>query len=433
MNMKRIGIRLKFMVGLIIALLIGPTISSIVNMLVQRLDDELGDFITGNFSMYLATVINLVVVSTLILILLNIVILKPLKRTSNVLHKVADNLDLTQKIDIKVNDEIGDLALDINLLIDTINDSVTEVRLNSRQVGKASSNISAATSQSTVAVSEVASTIQEMAQGATEQAKETVKSLVNINALGDRIEDNHSYLEALNETIAHITTLQNEGIETVVALVDKNNESSENIRNAHKVISNTHQSAEKINTASQMIQNISEQTNLLALNAAIEAARAGEAGKGFAVVADEIRKLAEQSGAFSHEIVGIVNELTLKMQETVETIKNSNEISLEQTKQVNEVRKKFETISETLNKMRTLVSSLNTTSIDMAQQKEEILVVIEKLSAISEEHAAGTEETSASIEQQSANIEDISKSGNELEQLAQQMSESIRKFTIQSV
>lgn len=428
----RLGIRRKFLLGLILSLMIGPTISTYVNTLLQRLDDQMGDVITGNFSLYFATGINLVVVSGLILTLLNYVVLKPLKKTGVILHDVADNLDLTKKIDVHSNDEIGDLAKDINLLISAINDSITEIRLNAREVGKSASDISAATNQSTVAISEVSTTIQEMAQGATDQATETISSVENIQVLGEKIEENKSYLNLLNDLIAHITLLQDEGVSTVTGLVEKNKESSQNIVQAQASIGITHQSAEKINTASQMIQNISEQTNLLALNAAIEAARAGEAGRGFAVVADEIRKLAEQSSAFSTDIIGIVNELTQKMNETVQTIDHSIEVSSSQTSQVIEVKNKFIQISETLNKMRANIDALNTTGITMDQQKNHILITIEKLSAISQENAAGTEEAAASIEQQTHTIEELATSGKALEQLSGKMSESVRKFSLEA-
>lgn len=291
---KRFGIRIKFLVGLIISLLIGPTISAFVNTIVERLDNELGDIVTGNFSLYLSTGINIVVVSSLILTLLHFIVLKPLKQTSQTVHEISEKLDLTKNIEVKSNDEISDLAMDINQLIESIRHSMLEVAQSSKHVTDTSTAIRTSTEQSTIAANEVAITIEEIAKGAGEQASETTKSVRFISTLGDKIVHNHHLLDEINAAISEITDLQKEGFDTVGGLVEKNIESFDNIQNAQAAILSTNQSAGKITMASQMIQNISEQTNLLALNAAIEAARAGEAGRGFAVVADEIRKLAEQ-------------------------------------------------------------------------------------------------------------------------------------------
>lgn len=427
---KRFGIRIKFLVGLIISLLIGPTISAFVNTIVERLDNELGDVVTGNFSLYLSTGINIVVVSSLILTLLHFIVLKPLKQTSQTVHEISEKLDLTKNIEVKSNDEISDLAMDINQLIESIRHSMLEVAQSSKHVTDTSTAIRTSTEQSTIAANEVAITIEEIAKGAGEQASETTKSVRFISTLGDKIVHNHHLLDEINAAISEITDLQKEGFDTVGGLVEKNIESFDNIQNAQAAILSTNQSAGKITMASQMIQNISEQTNLLALNAAIEAARAGEAGRGFAVVADEIRKLAEQSGSFTNEIVGIVSELSQRMNEAVETVQKSNQISVEQTNQVENVKSRFEAISHSLNRMKETVATLNTTGNEMDQQKDDILNVIEKLSAISEENAAGTQQASASIEEQTATIEEIAQTGINLEKLAIELSTSVERFKL---
>ncbi|HCX64532.1 MAG TPA: hypothetical protein DHN33_04915 [Eubacteriaceae bacterium] len=101
MNKVRMGIRTKFLAGLVVALLIGPTIAALVTNIVQRLDTEMGNFVQGNFSLYLSTGINLIVVSGLILALLHFVVLKPLRRIREFVHTASEELKLDETLKSK--------------------------------------------------------------------------------------------------------------------------------------------------------------------------------------------------------------------------------------------------------------------------------------------------------------------------------------------
>lgn len=195
-----------------------------------------------------------------------------------------------------------------------------------------------------------------------------------------------------------------------------------------EIIVNTNESAEKIESASQMIRNIAEQTNLLALNAAIEAARAGEAGRGFAVVAEEIRKLAEQSNAFTEEIATIIKELTDKTGHAVHTIQEVGKTAASQVESVELTNAKFKGIDGVIEKMKDIIIEINQSGQVMEEKKNEVIGIIENLSAISQENAAGTEEASASVEEQTASMEEITNASDRLAKLAEEMQESIAKF-----
>lgn len=424
------GIRLKILSGVILALLISPTIAAYVNRLAHRVDELTGDVLSGNISLYVATGINLVVVSGLILVLLHFVVLKPLKKAGLVLSQATNNLDLTQQIELKSEDEIGVIAQDINLLIKTLAQALSEVKQAAEFVTNTSTQISASSEQTSMASMEVAKTIEEIAKGATDQARETEQSVTSISILGEHIAKNKGLMDVMSRTINNLMGVQQAGLQTVETLVGKNAESNQTALQAQQMIMTTYESTEKINAASRMIHSISDQTNLLALNAAIEAARAGEAGRGFAVVAEEIRKLAEQSNKFTGEIETVIEELSRRVAQAVQAVENASNLNQEQAKMVIQTRERFEETSAAIDELYTVVGQMADSGTQMDQQKIRILSVIENLSAISQENAAGTEQASASVEEQTAGIEEIAQTGQSLKSMSADLAKLVGKFQI---
>ncbi|APC84991.1 methyl-accepting chemotaxis protein [Clostridium botulinum] len=357
-------------------------------------------------------------------------IVKPIKSLEGYGHKMAD-LDFTEDISrelVEKEDEIGLLAKAFENVSVNLRDFARKTLESAEQVAASSEELTSTSQQTAEAANEITKTIEEMANSAEDQARQTESGAVNVNVLGETISKNQQMMDSLNKAIEKVDIFKNEGVTTLKELVEKTMDSEKISKEVYKVIIDSNKSAEKIENASEMIKSIASQTNLLALNAAIEAARAGESGKGFAVVADEIRKLAEQSNAFTDEIALVINELAVQTEKAVGSMEIVSDNTKEQTKSVENTNKKFEGISIAIDEMQEVVQTLNGSGKDMESKKNEIITVIDNLSAISQETAAGTEETVAAVEEQTASISELANASESLARLAEDMQANISRF-----
>lgn len=400
-------------------------------------------FINANKSEILSSVPILrknIIISALIIFIITVIIVaylstkitKPIIDVAKQSQNLAQ-LDITQDIPdefIKRKDEIGNLANSMQSIINNMRNVLYEINDSSQHVAATSEELTATSQETAKAAEEVTRTVEEIARGASDQAISTEEGSSRANLLGEAIEKNHDFTVKLTNASKNVSQVVKEGLEEIESLFKITEENNQAVKMIYDVIIKTNESSNEIGEASNIISSIADQTNLLALNAAIEAARAGEAGRGFAVVADEIRKLAEQSSSSSRSINTTVNQLQTNAQDAVKTMNRISDIVREQTISVGNSKDKYISIEHAMTEEINMVSELYVLGRDMEVMRNEIISILENLTAIAEENSASTQEASASMQEQAASIEEISASSESLSTLAQNLQLVINRFKI---
>ncbi|MCM1087043.1 MAG: methyl-accepting chemotaxis protein [Muribaculaceae bacterium] len=262
-------------------------------------------------------------------------VIRPLGKTQ---HEIVDIIsaidrregDLTQRVTIFSNREIGAVGNGINVFMGKLQDIFKVITDNSVKMESVVNEVrdSVLTSNRSVAdlssmTEELSSTMEEMSSSAALINSNAAEVKQEVSAIVGQTEDIRQYTIEMK---AHANSMEDSAHTTMKAAEEKVNQILEVLEQAIK----ESESVDQVNNLTNDILSIASKTNLLSLNASIEAARAGEAGKGFAVVASEISQLSTASQAAANRIQSInsvviqaVNNLADNAQELVDYLNTS--------------------------------------------------------------------------------------------------------------
>ena len=296
------------------------------------------------------------------------------------------NGDLTRRIKIKSDDEVGAVARQINLFIDMLQAMMADIANSARELdgqARQSHNLTSHNDQSLARqqseISQIATAVHEMSATATEVASNAEQAAAAAHASAKSCEQGK-----------HVISCNQQSITKLAGQVEQ----------ASNIIQELEKNAQEINTILSTIQGIAEQTNLLALNAAIEAARAGEQGRGFAVVADEVRVLSKRTHSSTEEIRSMIETLQRNTQQAVNTMHQSQQLAKNSVDDAQNATQALEEITHAIGDIS-----------DMATQ----------ISSAAEEQRAVTDEVGRNIQATKDVTDELSLAANNANQLASQL------------
>src|SRR3982075_518323 len=390
----------------------------------------------------------------------------PLTNLMKVARRIGDTGDLDHDIDIKREDEIGELGRTFNSMVgylremasvseaiaggnlsvvvkprskddtlgnafvrmvDGLRNLVRNVRDAASQVASASNQVAGASDdsakiglQASSAIDEVTSTMHEMSVNVQNMVKSTQVQASSVSETSASIDQMVASIQRVADTAKVLLDISNRsreevhsGITTMEKATDGLNRINTTINSSGEIIGALGQRADDIGKIIEVIDDLAEQTNLLALNAAIEAARAGEHGLGFAVVADEVRKLAEKSAQSTKEISELIESIQKEARKAVENMEKSTTIVNEGLNLGQELNGALRKISNVVTEVYKFAQEIGAATNEQSHGSSQIARATTRLNEI-------THEINSAVEEQASGAQAVVKAMERMRELVQQ-------------
>ncbi|BFH14308.1 methyl-accepting chemotaxis protein [Paenibacillus melissococcoides] len=405
-----------------------------VNELNVKLAEQLSDVSSKQAvttrSLLLGVTILLMIIGALMGIAFTRIIVKPLKKVSEVMKK-AEEGDFTQKIDYPFSDEIGQTSDAIDHMLNKVNGFTKHIAQTSQQIASFTEQLNESVSQTSSASEHIAQNVQEIAEGAEHQVQLVDQAAKSLNQM---VQDTDviitTQVASVNEAVTNASHKSTEGNKAIEFAVNQ-------MQSIHRVISNLEHTIQGLNRRSSeiaqimdLIKDIGEQTNLLALNATIEAARAGERGHSYMVVANEVRKLAEQSSQSADKIGSLIHAIQDEASQAVQSMQRTKNEVIAGVNAVGDAGQLFEGIKESVEEVaihiEKVISSVNKMTLDA----EAIQNTVQSVNHSAILSSSRSQNISAATQEQLASMQVISASTGELTQMAADLRSQLSSFKV---
>ncbi|MCP4115219.1 MAG: methyl-accepting chemotaxis protein [Desulfobacteraceae bacterium] len=358
-----------------------------------------------------------IAITIAVILVLSRAIVSPLNKAVEGLKDIAEGEgDLTMRLPVTSQDEIGALATWFNTFIDKLQEIIRQIGENAASVSESSTELSAIAGQMSTGADNTASRATSVAGAAEEMSA----NLGSVAAAMEESSTNTTMVAAASEEMTSTINEIAQNAEKARAIstdaVDKSTSASGRMAELGKA-------AQAIGKVTETITDISEQTNLLALNATIEAARAGEAGRGFAVVANEIKALALQTA-----------KATLDIKTQIEGVQQSTAQSLTEIEEISNVitgvNDIVATIAAAVEEQSSATEEIANNISQASQGIQEVNENISQSSSVAEEITRDITQVNTEAGDMSNNSSQVELSAEHLNEMSTQLSDIVGRFKV---
>lgn len=388
-----------------------------------------------SFAFAVVLITLLVVAFVMTVIVVYQMVIKPLRKQAKQLHLIIREInegrgDLTKRLEVNSNDEIGASSRGINEFIETLQNIMSKIITNSNVLDGIVGNVVTNVASSNDSASDISAIMEELSATMEEVSATTNNVTTNTEKVNKRV---HNMAERTEEISKYAQEMKVRAVELEHSAKDNKDHTSKvvgEITDEMNIALENSKSVEKVAQLTEDILSISSQTNLLALNASIEAARAGEAGKGFAVVAEEIRQLADSSRETANKIQNI-NEMVI---ESVNGLVNASEKIITYVNET--ILKDYDAFVQGGQQYNNDATQIDENMIEYAQQVKavmqnvaEMTESIDGINSAVEESAKGVTDAAVNIDSLVQSISQVSTQMNENSAVAKNLKEESESFT----